>query len=57
MEWDDTMNSGDMTTDSSSACTSDSDVSDTNATKGETVNIRQANSVMNSLASSTDKGT
>ena len=62
MEWDDTMNSGDMTTDTSSACSSESEASDGNrhahdsGSGVEAFNLHHASSVMNSLANSTDKG-
>ena len=61
MEWDDTMNSGDMTTDTSSCASSESEASDNAHAHNEDgssydFNLHQANSVMNNLASSTDKG-
>ena len=55
------MNSGDMTTDTSSCASSESEASDNAHAHNEDgssydFNLHQANSVMNNLASSTDKG-
>lgn len=63
MEWDDAINTGDMSTDSTSQITTETEVTDVDKEErdsdggyGWTDNLHHANSVMNNLASSTDKG-
>lgn len=62
MEWEDTLNNADTSSDTTTNCSSDSDLTD----KEQEVydddpclwkqNLQHVNSVMNNLASSTDKG-